>query len=312
MKISIIIPIYNEAPNINLLADSILAAMNSLGHSYEVIFINDGSSDSTETVLSELTSTNKSIKSITFKKNFGQTAAMMAGIDHSTGEIIIPIDGDLQNDPRDIELLLNKLGEGYDVASGWRKNRKDSGWRNVPSRIANKLISWISGIHLHDYGCTLKAYRRDVIENVRLYGEMHRFIPIYSAWQGGRVAEVVVSHHPRIYGKSKYGMNRIVKVLLDLIVIKFLIDYSTKPIYVFGTFGFFNFFLSIGAGIFAFYLKIFKNESFISTPLPLFVALTFLTGILSILLGLVAEISMRTYHESQGKPVYIIRNKANF
>jgi glycosyltransferase involved in cell wall biosynthesis len=312
MKISIIIPIYNEAPNINLLADSILAAMNSLGHSYEVIFINDGSSDSTETVLSELTSTNKSIKSITFKKNFGQTAAMMAGIDHSTGEIIIPIDGDLQNDPRDIELLLNKLGEGYDVASGWRKNRKDSGWRNVPSRIANKLISWISGIHLHDYGCTLKAYRRDVIENVRLYGEMHRFIPIYSAWQGGRVAEVVVSHHPRIYGKSKYGMNRIVKVLLDLIVIKFLIDYSTKPIYVFGTFGFFNFFLSIGAGIFAFYLKIFKNESFISTPLPLFVALTFLTGILSILLGLVAEISMRTYHESQGKPVYIIRNKSNF
>lgn len=312
MQISIIVPVYNEADNISLLANRIICSMASSGQSYEVIFVNDGSSDSTETILDELTGANRSMKSITFKRNFGQTAAMMAGIDYSTGDIIIPIDGDLQNDPKDIGILLKKLDEGYDVVSGWRKNRKDSEWRNFPSRIANKLISWISGIHLHDYGCTLKAYRRDVIEDVRLYGEMHRFIPIYSAWQGGRVTEVVVTHHPRIYGTSKYGMGRIVKVLLDLIVIKFLADYSTKPIYVFGIFGFFNLLLSASAGILALYLKFFKNESFISTPLPLFVALTFVSGVLSILLGLVAEISMRTYHESQDKPTYIIKNKSNF
>lgn len=311
MLLSIIIPLLNEEGNIDLLISKLQLHLAALGVSYEVILINDGSTDATEKLLAVHAKLDGRLKVINFKRNFGQTAALMAGIDHAKGDILIPMDGDLQNDSKDIRALLNKLDEGFDVVSGWRKDRKDSEWRTMPSRIANRFISWISGVHLHDYGCTLKAYRREVITDVRLYGEMHRFIPIYSSWQGGKVTEIVVTHHPRIHGKSKYGMGRIFKVVLDMIVVKFMADYATKPIYVFGSFGLFNILLSVLASIAALYLKLFAGTSFISTPLPLLVVLTFLTGVLSILMGLMAEISMRTYHESQNKSVYLIKNTSN-
>jgi len=237
---------------------------------------------------------------------------MMAGIDCAAGDIIVPMDGDLQNDPADIRRLIEKLDEGYDVVSGWRKDRQDSPIkRNLPSRIANCLISMISGVQLRDYGCSLKAYRRDVIKGVKLYGEMHRFIPIYASWQGARVTEVAVAHYPRIHGKSKYGLERVGKVLLDLLVVKFLDKYATKPIYVFGGFGFLNIGISVMAGIYAVFLKFFEQTSFIMTPLPLLFVMTLITGILSILMGLLAELVMRTYYESQDKSVYLIKNIVN-
>lgn len=312
MSLSIIIPLFNEEGNVDSLIDRLRSALDALNQPYEIILINDGSTDRTESMLIAHAAEDSRIKVISFRRNFGQTAAIMAGIDRATGDIVIPMDGDLQNDPKDIARLLTKIDEGYDVVSGWRRDRKDSEWRSLPSRLANRLISWISGVHLHDYGCTLKAYRREVIEDVRLYGEMHRFIPIYTTWQGGKVAEIEVTHHPRTSGRSKYGMNRIIKVVLDLIVVKFMADYATKPIYAFGGFGLMNFVISILAGMYSVYLKVFHNESFISTPLPLLVVLTFLVGMLSILMGLVAEISMRTYHESQGKPVYLVKTTRNF
>jgi glycosyltransferase involved in cell wall biosynthesis len=249
---------------------------------------------------------------VNFRRNFGQTAAMMAGIDFASGDIIVALDGDLQNDPADIPKLLDKLAEGYDVVSGWRVNRKDAAIkRNLTSRMANRLISTISGIHLHDYGCSLKAYRKHVVKGVKLYGEMHRFIPIYASWQGGKVAEIPVDHHPRTHGSSKYGMERVIKVLLDLMVVKFLATYANKPIYVFGGFGLFSIALSFLAGLWALYLKFFEQKSFISTPLPLLVVLAFITGIMSMLMGLIAEIIMRTYYESQGKTIYLVKDTIN-
>jgi glycosyltransferase involved in cell wall biosynthesis len=222
------------------------------------------------------------------------------------------MDGDLQNDPADIRLLIAKLEEGYDVVSGWRKDRKDYAWRrNLPSRFANRLISRISGVKLNDYGCSLKAYRRDVIKGVKLYGEMHRFIPIYASWQGGRVAEVPVQHHPRLHGESKYGLERVIKVILDLIVVKFLASYANKPIYVFGGFGVFSIFIAAVAGCAAIYLKVVDGVSFILTPLPLLTVLAFITGTMSILMGLLAELIIRTYYESQGKPVYLVKSTQN-
>jgi glycosyltransferase involved in cell wall biosynthesis len=222
------------------------------------------------------------------------------------------MDGDLQNDPADIPKLLAKLDEGYDVVSGWRHDRKDHTLRrNLPSRIANLLISTISGVKLHDYGCSLKAYRRDVVKGVKLYGEMHRFIPIYASWEGGRVAEVPVTHHPRIHGESKYGADRVLKVVLDLIVVQFLARYANRPIYVFGTFGIGCIVVAFLAGSWAVYLKYFEHTTFIQTPLPLLVALLTVTGFMSILMGLLAEIIMRTYYESQGKDVYLVKSTAN-
>jgi glycosyltransferase involved in cell wall biosynthesis len=237
---------------------------------------------------------------------------MMAGINYASGDIIIPMDGDLQNDPADIAKLLAKLEEGYDVVSGWRQDRKDAAFRrNLPSRLANRLISGISGVHLHDYGCSLKAYRRDVLKGVKLYGEMHRFIPIYASWEGGRVAEVPVSHHPRIHGESKYGVDRVLKVVLDLIVVQFLARYANRPIYVFGGFGIAAILLAFPVGLWAVYLKYFENTSFIQTPLPLLVVMLFVTGGMSILMGLLAEIIMRIYYESQGKAVYLVKRTSN-
>jgi glycosyltransferase involved in cell wall biosynthesis len=236
----------------------------------------------------------------------------MAGIHYASGEIIVPMDGDLQNDPADIAKLLAKLDEGYDVVSGWRQGRKDHALRrNLLSRIANVLISRISGVHLHDYGCSLKAYRKDVVKGVKLYGEMHRFIPIYASWEGGKVAEVAVSHHPRIHGESNYGVDRVLKVVLDLIVVQFLARYASRPIYVFGGCGIAALGLAFVAGLWAVYLKIFQATSFIQTPLPLLVVMLVVTGGMSILMGLLAEIIMRTYYESQGKAVYVVKSTSN-
>ncbi len=311
-SLSIIIPVFNEEDNIYPLYEDLMGVMKFIDHPYEIIFINDASKDTTAQRLDELASQNKLVKVIHFKINFGQTAAMMAGIDFSSGDLIIPMDGDLQNDPKDIPTLIAKLHEGYDVCSGWRKDRKDKTLkRNLPSKIANYLISKISGVHLHDYGCSLKAYKRAVIKDVKLYGEMHRFIPIYAAWQGAKVIEIPVSHHARRYGRSKYGINRTFKVILDLIVIKFFERYAQKPIYVFGGFGLFSIFLSILSFLFMVYLKYWQDTSFNRTPLPLLAVLFFIVGFQSILMGLIAELLNRTYHESQGKPVYLIKEVKN-
>jgi glycosyltransferase involved in cell wall biosynthesis len=312
IDLSIVIPVFNEEDNVGLLHEQLCGALEPLGRSYEILLINDGSHDGTEAKLTELAARDPRVRVVNFKRNFGQTAAMMAGIDAAVGEIIVPMDGDLQNDPDDIARLIAKLDEGYDVVSGWRKDRKDDRVRrNLPSRIANLLISRISGVRLHDYGCSLKAYRRDVLKGVRLYGEMHRFIPIYASWQGGRVAEIPVHHRARVHGKSKYGLERVVKVVLDLIVVKFLADYASKPIYVFGGFGVLNLFASFASAIAAIYLKLFEEVSFILTPLPLLTVFAFITGMMSILLGLLAEMLMRTYYESQDKRVYVVKNTLN-
>jgi len=310
--ISVIIPIFNERENIFLLYQKLVAELPLLQREFEVILINDGSKDGSEELLFEVASKDNRFKVVNLRRNYGQTAAMMAGIDYARGEIIVPMDGDLQNDPADVKRLIEKLDEGYEVVSGWRKERQDAALRrNFPSRLANKLISWISGVHLHDYGCSLKAYHRDVIKGVKLYGEMHRFIPIYASWLGARVTEMPVKHHPRIHGQSKYGLERIVKVILDMLVVKFLAKYATKPIYVFGGFGVLSIGVSFMSGFYAVYLKFFENTAFIQTPLPLLVVMAFITGVMSILMGLLAELVMRTYFESQNKSVYLVRDTRN-
>ncbi len=311
--LSIIIPVFNEAENLPVLQENLEAVLNALGREYEVILVNDGSTDDSSAVLTALTIQNPRFKVVSFVRNFGQTAAMMAGIDHSQGDIIIPMDADLQNDPEDIPRLLAKLDEGYDVCSGWRQDRQDHAIkRNLPSRFANKLISTISGVRLHDYGCSLKAYRREVIKDVKLYGEMHRFIPIYANWMGARVTEIPVKHHPRLHGKSNYGLNRTFKVILDLIVIQFMARYMQKPIHFFGGFGLINLALSFLTFGWMLSLKLFWDTSFSITPLPMLIILFFLIGSQSIFFGLLAEIQMRTYYESQNKDAYQIEEKINF
>jgi glycosyltransferase involved in cell wall biosynthesis len=303
-KLSIIVPVYNEEDNVAELHSRILEVCRNNKYEYEILFIDDGSTDQTGTVLNSLSP----LTYIRLRQNSGQTAAMMAGIDHATGDIIIPIDGDMQNDPADIPRLISKLNEGYDVVSGWRKDRKDYAIKRIFfSKMANVLISRISGVHLHDYGCSLKAYTRDVIKDVKLYGEMHRFIPIYATWQGGRVTEIVVTHHARKFGKSKYGLERTLKVVLDLIVIKFLQKYSQSSIYLFGGIGALNIGLSLLCFLLMLYFKFWGNKSFIETPLPQLVVLFFVVGFQSILMGLISEMLNRTYHESQHKPVYAVK-----
>lgn len=310
--LSVLIPVYNEAENIQLLCDALLPVLDGLERPSEVIFINDGSSDGTDQALIKAAS-DRRIRVITFRRNVGQTAAMMAGIDHARGAVIVPMDGDLQNDPADIPALLQKLDEGYDVVSGWRRDRQDAFVsRILPSLLANKLISWISGVRLNDYGCTLKAYRREILQGFRLYGEMHRFVPIYARWQGAKLTEMAVRHHPRLFGKSKYGLSRIVKVVLDLVVVKFLTQYETKPIYIFGFAGVGFVGLAFLAGLWAIYIKIFEGISFIQTPLPLLVTLGVITGVMCILMGLLAELLVRIYFESQGKYHYTVKDRINF
>lgn len=311
--ISVIVPVYNEAESLPELHRELLAALERTSHPFEIVYVNDGSTDPSGDALDRISQGDDRVTVLHFRRNFGQTAAVAAGIDHATGSLIVPIDGDLQNDPADIPALIAKLKEGYDVVSGWRKHRKDNSFtRTLPSRIANGLISTISGVRLHDYGCTLKVYRREVIEGVRLYGEMHRFIPIYAAMEGGKVTEMPVNHRPRRFGKSKYGLNRIFKVLLDLLLVKFLASYSAKPIYIFGGFGLFCLAFSvvpIGMAVFFKFNTIPGwQKDFVTTPLPVIAAVFILVGFLAVLQGLLAEVLMRTYFESQGKKIYLIKS----
>ena len=311
-ELSLFLPVFDEEENLRPMHSKIQAALDALGKTAEVIYVDDGSSDSSLEILREIAAADDRVRVISLRRNYGQTAAMSAGIDAAKGDILIPMDADLQNDPADIARLLKKLDEGYDVVSGWRKNRQDKLIsRKIPSKIANRIISWIGGVPLHDYGCSLKAYRRDVIQDVRLYGEMHRFIPIYASWAGARVAEIPVDHHARTMGKSKYGISRTIKVVFDLMTIKFMASYQTKPIYVFGTFGMMAFLLSMIATVWAIVLK-FYGTSFIQTPLPVVAVVMLAISVQFFLMGLLAELSVRTYHESQDKAIYAVREKIGF
>jgi glycosyltransferase involved in cell wall biosynthesis len=313
-RLSVVVPIFNEEQNIIPLYRELKNVLGDMGTTYEVIFVDDGSDDASNEVLQGLakdSKDNKEIKVIQFRKNFGQTAAIAAGVEHGQGEIIVTMDGDGQNDPRDIPRLLERLDQGYDVASGWRRNRKDSLLnKKFPSAVANKLISWLTKVKLHDYGCTLKAYRRDILKDIRLYGEMHRFIPAYASWVGARITEIEVAHYPRRHGRSKYGLSRTSSIILDLITILFLQHYSTKPIRLFGGVGMILFCLGVLAGLFVLYRKIVWGGVWIS-PMILISFLFITMGIMFILLGLIAEIIIRTYHESQKKPIYTIKSTMN-
>jgi glycosyltransferase involved in cell wall biosynthesis len=311
-ELSVVIPLYNEEANVEPLLAELLGVLRGLSRTFEVICVDDGSRDGTFARLAQVAQREPALRVIRFRLNFGQTAAMSAGIEAARGAVIVPMDGDLQNDPADIARLLARLDEGYDVVSGWRRDRKDKELgRKLPSRIANRLISAISGVRLHDYGCSLKAYRRDVLRDVKLYGEMHRFIPIYASWQGARVTEMVVNHRARKAGRSKYGLGRTLKVLLDLFVVKFLASYATRPIHVFGGFGLFSWLCAAIAAGWAVYYKVRGLKDFVQTPLPLLAVMFTLVGALSLLMGLLAELVVRTYYESQGKRPYLIAEELN-
>ena len=310
--ITVVIPIFNEESNFPIMVGKLTDALDALGKEFELIFINDGSTDGTAARLHEACRRDPRLKGIHFRRNYGQTAAMQAGFTYARGEVIVAMDGDLQNDPSDIGKMVAKLDEGFDLVSGWRKDRQDHPIRrNFLSRVANGLISWATGVRLHDYGCSLKAYRREVLEGIALYGEMHRFIPVYAYWNGARIAEVPVLHHPRLHGVSNYGLERVLKVVLDLGVVLFLHRFAQRPMYVFGFCGVLSWAISAFTGTLAVVYKIFDHRSFIVTPLPLLAVTMFFTGVICFLLGLLAELSIRTYHESQGKPTYLIAARDN-
>ena len=307
-KVSIIVPVYNERENLEPFLKSLAQALDPTGEVYEVLLVDDGSTDGSDAYMETLPARDPRIKVLQFRRNFGQTAAMAAGFDHATGDIFVPIDADMQNDPRDIPAILAKLRAGFEVVSCWRQKRKDP-WltRRLPSKLANALISYISGVRLHDYGCTLKGYRREVLKHIRLYGEMHRFIPVYASWAGAKVAEIPVRHHARLSGASKYGLSRTFKVILDLITVKMLGSYSTKPMYFFGGVG-----LMACAGGFIFALwtlfdKFFAGVKAHNNPFLLLAVFLFILGVQFVLMGLIAELVIRTYFESQGKTAYILR-----
>jgi glycosyltransferase involved in cell wall biosynthesis len=307
VKLSVVIPVYNEYENLKPLHHALFEALSDW--EYELVFVDDGSTDGSIEELNSLVQLDpEHVIVVELRRNFGQTAAIAAGIDHSQGEVIVTIDADLQNDPADIPLLMEKIEEGYDVVSGWRVNRQDKLLtRKIPSRIANGLISRVTGVRLHDYGCTLKAYRREVLQGFRLYGEMHRFIPAYAGWVGAKMIEIPVRHHSRQYGKAKYGLERTLKVILDLFTVKFLMSYANKPIYLFGGTGAGLIFLSIIMLGVLVGRRIVLDEHLIRSPLLLLTVMLFILGFQSILMGLIAELLARTYHESQAKPIYSVR-----
>jgi len=313
MKLSIIVPVFNEAESLNLLYGAIEKAVSGLNADWELILVDDGSKDNSLDCIREIVSANPSKASaVVLRRNFGQTAAIAAGIDHSSGDVIVLIDADLQNDPADIPLMIKKINEGYDVVSGWRSDRQDSFiTRTLPSRIANWLISRVTHVDLHDYGCTLKAYRREVLTGFRLYGEMHRFIPAYANSFGAKITEVKVHHHARKFGKAKYGLERTVKVVLDLFTVYFLTHYASKPIYLFGGAGLFLILLSMISLIYLAVRRIMYAISPFASPLFIIAVMVAIMGFQSILMGLIAEQLARTYHESQDKPVYTVREVIN-
>ncbi len=313
LSVSVIIPVYNEADSLPILHQSLRNALDNYSKSWEVVYVDDGSKDESVNILAELARDDSAHTCVVeLRRNFGQTAAIEAGIDHAVGDVIVLMDADLQNDPVDIPMMLDYIDQGYDVVSGWRKKRQDTFiTRTLPSRIANGLISWVTGVHLHDYGCTLKAYRREVITGFRLYGEMHRFIPAYAGWVGAKIIEVPVNHHPRKYGTTKYGLERTFKVILDLFTVKFLSSYANKPIYLFGGAGFIFFIISFLILAYLLIRRLAFDEHLIRSPLLLMTVMLFILGFQSILMGLIAELLVRTYHESQSKPTYTVRRVLN-
>ncbi len=305
-------PIYNEAGSLEELYREIKNEVSKLGFKYEVIAVNDGSSDKSLEILEKIAEGDTQFKVINLSKNYGQTAALSAGIEASSGEIVIPMDSDLQNDPKDIPKFLQGIEEGFDVVAGWRKSRKDDFMRRLPSQIANKLISYITKVRLHDYGCTMKAYRKEIIKDIKFYGEMHRFMPVYVAWHGARIKELVVNHRARIHDESKYGIGRTFRVILDLLTVKFLMTYLSRPMHFFGWAGLFSLFFSFISGVVAIILRLSMDIHFTRTPLPLLTVFLTIMGVQFILMGLLAEILIRIYHEPRGRNTYVVRSKKNF
>jgi len=313
MNLSIIIPVYNEVENLSALDQALHDTFKPLNIDWEVVYVDDGSSDGSLSCLESLAESDpEHLCVVALRRNFGQTAAIAAGFDYAKGDVIVLMDADLQNDPADIPVMLEKIQEGYDVVSGWRKNRQDKFLtRTLPSRMANWLISVVTGVHLHDYGCTLKAYRREALTGFRLYGEMHRFIPAYAHSVGARMIELPVNHHPRKFGKTKYGLNRTIKVVLDLFTVKFLISYASKPIYLFGGTGAMFMLISFGLLSFLFIRKLLYTTSVLQSTFFQIGIMLMILGVQSILMGLIAELLVRTYHESQQKPTYTVRKVLN-
>lgn len=309
--ISLTVPVYNEREALEPVFEKVRVVMTAQPRPWEIVFVNDGSTDGSGEILDRLAAAHPEVKVVHFRRNFGQTAAMMAGFDFASGSVVIPMDGDGQNDPADIPRMLEKLEEGYDVCSGWRKDRQDNALRrNLPSIMANRLISAVSGVRLHDFGCSLKAYRAEVIRGVRLYGEMHRFLPIYAKWHGARITEIPVNHYPRTTGTSKYGFERVLKVLMDLVTVKFLEKYMLKPMYLFGLWGVIFFLCTLVFTVWSFYMRT-QGYFFTMTPLPMMAVFSFMTGIICVLMGLLAEMITRTFHESQGKTIYMVKKTRN-
>lgn len=306
-SVSIVIPVYEEEESLPHLYKSIKDVMDRLGRKYEIVFVDDGSKDGTYKVLEAYQKKDPTVVVVSFRRNFGQTAAMAAGFEYAQGDIIITMDADLQNDPADIPRLLEKM-KGHDVVSGWRKKRQDKFVsRRLPSMIANGLISKVTGVHLHDYGCTLKAYRKEVIKNVRLYGEMHRFIPAIASWVGASITEVETNHHPRKFGKSKYGISRTIRVILDLITVKFLQSFSTRPIHAFGPGGLLLGFIGFIIALYLSFEKVVLGQSIGGRPLLFLSVLLMILGVQLVIMGLLGEMLARVYHESQGKPIYTVK-----
>ena len=306
--LSIVIPLHDEAPNLEQLYRELTETLSLFGRDYELVFVDDGSTDATFDLLKNFQADDSRIRGVRFRRNFGQTAAFSAGFAQASGRVIITMDGDLQNDPADIPVLIARLDQGYDIVCGWRRKRYDA-WltRRLPSRIANWIISWSTGVHLHDYGCSLKACRAEAVKPLKLYGEMHRFIPVLASEVGVRVDEVVVNHRPRTRGRSKYGLSRTIRVILDLITVKFLISYSTRPLQIFGLLGLLMGGVGFAVTAWLTYVRLFENQSIGQRPLLLFGVLLIFTGVQLGTLGLLAELQVRTYHESQDKPTYVIR-----
>ena len=307
--VSVVVPLFNEADNVVELHRELTASLTGLGRPYEILLVDDGSTDGTRERLLALEARDPHVRVLLLRRNFGQTAAFSAGFDHARGDIVITTDGDLQNDPADFPRLLAKLGEGFDMVCGWRRRRQDPPSRRLPSWFANRLISWATGVHLHDYGCSLKAIRAEVVRGLRLYGEMHRFIPAVASWMGVTLTEIEVNHRPRTRGQSKYGLGRTVRVLLDLFTVKFLLSYGTRPAHLFGLMGL----ASGGAGsiilLYLAYIRLFEDTSIGGRPMLLLGALLFLTGVILVNFGLMGELLVRTYHESQGKPTYVVQER---
>lgn len=308
IDVSVVIPLFNEEESLEPLYLQLVAVLDKLDHSYEIVFVDDGSRDHSFQVLKQIHERDPHVRVIRFRRNFGQSAAFAAGFDFARGEVIITMDADLQNDPNDIPHLLDKINEGFDVVSGWRVHRQDKFvTRRIPSKIANALIGQVTGVHLHDYGCSLKAYRYDVVKNIKLYGEMHRFIPALASWMGTEVAEIPVNHHARQFGKSKYGLGRIVRVILDLLTVKFLLQYATRPAQMFGFLGLSSLALGTLIGAYLAVLKLAFNQSIGNRPLLLFSVLMIVFGVQLITTGLIGELLVRTYYESQSKSTYVVK-----